>query len=127
MRVVEFEIEHMKHFPKTPCLDSMKGLTLLNDAGRPIMCGGELDAMWGSEMWIAVMPGLGVQEAMKVARLARRYVHETLVGKRQIFAHAFAGNERWLRWLGFEFVGDVEGCNVQRWRKGAPQWESKQR
>lgn len=117
MELVRFDHDHLRAYEGAASLPGMVGVTILSDDGRPLASGGTVLLGWGPELWIFVREGIELAERVRVARTAREYVRAKIQHFGRLYAHAFGGNERWLRWLGFDLVEEFSAVpGVRRWR-----------
>ena len=119
MKLKPFRPQDLEAFPGQPLLNDMTGLTLRRDDGTIVMCGGTILCPWGDELWICVREDATRAEKIRIGRTARSYVKALLEERADIvWTSASEGQDRWLKWLGFELdhLLKTQGVEVQRWR-----------
>lgn len=118
--------KHDVFFPRQLFVEGMVGLALLRNDDTPAAIGGTAPFEWGQELWIYSRPNLSRSEKRQAARFARGYVDVRLEVERKLYAHARLGNEKWLKFLGFELEWiktDKDGQEVRRWIRERQLWD----
>lgn len=117
------EQEHLSELGLDPALAVLNptGFSLFHGE-QLVASGGTMDAPWGCEVWILVVPGPSFAEARAILRVARYFVGELLGVADEIWACARPGAARLIHWLGFEYqrtVQDQSGEMADMWRASA--------